>query len=70
MKKIVAELLPTDADRKEVETEIAIARKMGVTGVPCFIVNNKFAVIGAQDPETIAGAIRQAAAAPAEGSAE
>jgi predicted DsbA family dithiol-disulfide isomerase len=35
---------------------------MGVSGVPCFIIDNKYAVMGAQDPETIAGAISEIAA--------
>ena len=59
---VMETLLPTDADRKEVENEIEAARKMGVTGVPCFIINNKYAVMGAQEPATIAEAIKNAAA--------
>ena len=58
---VVAALLATDKDRDEVIEEIAVAQKMGVTGVPCFIVDNKYAVMGAQPPEQIAGAIKQAA---------
>jgi predicted DsbA family dithiol-disulfide isomerase len=27
------------------------ARRIGVTGVPCFIINGRYAVSGAQDPE-------------------
>jgi predicted DsbA family dithiol-disulfide isomerase len=38
----------------------AQARQMGITGVPFFIFNNKVAVSGAQDPETLLGAMRQA----------
>jgi predicted DsbA family dithiol-disulfide isomerase len=59
---VMETLLPTDADRPEVENEIEAARKMGVTGVPCFIINNKYAVMGAQEPQTIAEAIKNAAA--------
>ncbi len=58
---VVEALLATDKDRQEVEQEIATAQQMGVTGVPCFIINNKYAVMGAQQPEQIAGVIRQAA---------
>ncbi len=58
---MVESLLPSDADCKEVKEEIAVAQKMGVTGVPCFIINNKYAVMGAQQPQTIADAIRSAA---------
>ncbi len=60
--EVMETLLPTDADRAEVENEIEAARKMGVTGVPCFIINNKYAVMGAQEPTTIAEAIKNAAA--------
>ncbi|MGI9366422.1 MAG: DsbA family oxidoreductase [Rhizobiaceae bacterium] len=58
---VVSALLATDKDRDEVVQEIAVAQKMGVTGVPCFIVDNKYAVMGAQPAEQIAGAIKQAA---------
>ena len=36
---------------------------MGVTGVPCFIVDNRDAVVGAHPAETLVEAIRQAEAA-------
>ncbi|NKB53296.1 MAG: thioredoxin domain-containing protein [Rhizobiaceae bacterium] len=58
---VVAALLATDKDRDEVTQEIAVAQQMGVTGVPCFIIDNKYAVMGAQTPDHIAGAIKQAA---------
>ncbi len=68
--EVMETLLPTDADRAEVENEIEAARKMGVTGVPCFIINNKYAVMGAQEPATIAEAIKNAAAEMKEEAAE
>lgn len=37
-------------------------RSMGISGVPFFIFNQKVAVSGAQDPVTLVGAMRQAAA--------
>lgn len=55
--ELVTRLLATDADRDMVENEIELARKIGVTGVPCFIVDNKYVIMGAEQPETIAGAI-------------
>jgi predicted DsbA family dithiol-disulfide isomerase len=64
---VVETLLPTDADRDAVANEIATAARMGVTGVPCFLLENKYAVMGAQDSETLADAIRQVAAAKARG---
>ena len=59
---IVETLLASDADRDLVTQEIALAQKMGVSGVPCFIIENKYAVMGAQDPATIADALSQVAA--------
>lgn len=59
---VVEALLATDKDRDEVEQEIATAQQMGVTGVPCFIIDQKYAVMGAEAPENIAAAIKQAAA--------
>lgn len=58
---VVAALLATDQDREAVAEEVAVAQRMGVNGVPCFILNNKYAVIGAQTSAHIAEAIRQTA---------
>ena len=62
---VVATLLPTDADVEAVRTEIATASRMGISGVPCFLLEGKYAVMGAQDVDTLADAIRQVAAAKA-----
>ncbi|MHA6685310.1 DsbA family oxidoreductase [Mesorhizobium sp. A556] len=64
---IVETLLPTDADVEAVQGEIATASRMGVTGVPCFLLEGKYAVMGAQDAQTLADAIRQVATAKANG---
>jgi predicted DsbA family dithiol-disulfide isomerase len=56
---VVERLLASAADRMATEQEIAAAQHMGVTGVPCFILDGKYAVMGAQPPETLASAIRQ-----------
>jgi predicted DsbA family dithiol-disulfide isomerase len=64
---VVETLLPTDADAEAVRTEIATAQRMGITGVPCFLLEGKYAVMGAQDTDTLADAIRQVAAAKARG---
>lgn len=55
---LVAELLPGDADRELVMNEIAQAQEMGVTGVPTFIVANKYALVGAQPAAQLAEALR------------
>jgi predicted DsbA family dithiol-disulfide isomerase len=64
---VVATLLPTEADVEPVRTEIATASRMGISGVPCFLIEDKYAVMGAQDADTLADAIRQVAAAKARG---
>lgn len=64
---IVAALLPTDADREAVRSEIAQASRMGISGVPCFLLERKYAVMGAQPAEALADAIRQVAAAKQRG---
>jgi predicted DsbA family dithiol-disulfide isomerase len=38
----------TDVDR--IRAEDKVAREMGIQGVPCFIINRRYAVSGAQDP--------------------
>ncbi len=58
--KLVTRLLATEEDRDLVEKEVALAREMGVNGVPCFIVGNKYVVMGAEQPETIVGALDRA----------
>lgn len=63
---LVAELLPGESDVDLVEEEIALAQRIGVTGVPCFIFANRFGVMGAQPPEAIAEALDRAAAELAE----
>ncbi|TPM11556.1 DsbA family protein [Mesorhizobium sp. B2-3-11] len=67
---VVETLLPSDADVEAVRTEIATASRMGITGVPSFLLEGKYAVMGAQDADTLADAIRQVAAAKARGELE
>lgn len=67
---VVETLLPTDADSEAVRHEIDTVARMGVTGVPCFLLEGKYAVMGAQDAETLADAIRQVATAKANGELE
>ena len=65
---VVERLLDSEADVHETRAEISQAQQMGVTGVPAFIIGNRYAVMGAREPEAIAQAISQVAkerAAPA-----
>jgi len=64
---VVEALLASDADRGAVENEVATASRMGITGVPCFLLEGRYAVMGAQETATLADAIRQVAAAKARG---
>ncbi|HEX2255508.1 MAG TPA: DsbA family oxidoreductase [Afifellaceae bacterium] len=57
---LVAELLAGEADRELVRREVDLAREMGVTGVPTFIIANRYAVIGAQAPHQLAEAFQLA----------
>ena len=60
-RSIIEDLLAGDADRDTIARETNMFMQMGVRGVPCFIGNRAIAVQGAQDAETIAKLIRQAA---------
>jgi predicted DsbA family dithiol-disulfide isomerase len=57
----VRNLLASDKDIEQVETEANAAKDAGIDGVPCFIFGGVFAVSGAQPPDYLADAIRRAA---------
>jgi len=57
---LVAARLETDMDIDSVRTEIAEAGRIGVSGVPFFILAQKLAISGAQPSEVLIDAIRQA----------
>ncbi len=52
--------LASAEDDDRIREEDNMARRMGVTGVPCFILNQKYAVSGAQDPDVFVQAIQMA----------
>ena len=60
---LVAARLETDMDVESIRSEIAEAGRIGVSGVPFFILAQKLAVSGAQPSEVLMDAIRQAMAA-------
>ena len=62
---VVAELLAGDADRETLTEEEEAARRMGVGGVPCFVIDGRYVLNGAQDVETWKGVIAKLAEAPA-----
>lgn len=54
--------LATDAGTDAVLGDVAFARQAGISGVPFFIFNDKYAFSGAQPPATIGRVMRQVAA--------
>ena len=50
---LVKHLFERDADRDLVMAEEGVSRRMGIAGVPCFIVDRKYAVSGAQDASVL-----------------
>jgi len=53
--------LASERDVAEVTQEAQSAKEAGITGVPCFIFDERFAVAGAQPAEYLAAAIARAA---------
>jgi predicted DsbA family dithiol-disulfide isomerase len=58
--------LDSDKDIAEIEQEVNAAKEAGIQGVPCFILDGKYAISGAQEPEALAQAIQQVSAQAAE----
>lgn len=56
----VRSFLDTDAELEAVQSDIEAARKLGVSGVPFFVLDQKYGVSGAQPVETFVDAITQA----------
>ena len=57
----IARLLATDADADNIRERDAHARHRGVQGVPCFIIDNRYVVTGAQTREVWENVIRELA---------
>jgi predicted DsbA family dithiol-disulfide isomerase len=60
--ELVEELLNSDADRESVEREDTMARKIGINGVPTFLIGGTVLVNGAQDAEHLVRVIDRVAA--------
>ena len=52
--------LASGEDRSMIRSEVDAAQRMGVTGVPTFILAGRYAVVGAQPAEDLAQAFRRA----------
>lgn len=57
----VLDKLHTNLAKDIVKGQIAESQKMGISGVPCFVLGQKYMVMGAQEPETLAEAITRTA---------
>lgn len=56
---VVARLLASDVDAQDIRDRDAHSREMGISSVPTFIVDNHYAVPGAQPPELWAKVIAE-----------
>jgi predicted DsbA family dithiol-disulfide isomerase len=61
-REAVQRYLDSDEDAEEVRAAAAKMQRMGISGVPFFIFNNKLAASGAQPPEALLQAMREASA--------
>jgi len=59
-KEEVIGVLESDQYAEEVRKDIQEARQLGVTGVPFFVMNRKYAVSGAQDTSVFTNTLRKA----------
>lgn len=57
---LVEQLLETETDLDKTEAQIKRASESGISGVPCFIIDGRFVLAGAEKPETIAAALQHA----------
>lgn len=53
----VPDIVATGEGVDEVRAELELGRELGVTGVPMFVFNGRYALSGAQDPDTFREAL-------------
>jgi predicted DsbA family dithiol-disulfide isomerase len=56
----VADVLASDRYGDHVDTDEAMARSLGATGVPLFVIDRRYGISGAQPAETITGVLERA----------
>ena len=56
----VSEVLTSDQYADHVDTDQAMARALGATGVPLFVIDRRYGISGAQPPETITDVLERA----------
>ena len=64
--ELVEELLASDADREMVLKEAGLAGQMGVEGVPAYVFEGRYIIVGAQDSDVLVRVIDKVAAKMAE----
>ena len=57
---VVESFLRSEEGTTEVKAEEAVGRRLGISGVPYFVLNGSIAISGAQPPDIFVSAIRQA----------
>ncbi|HKC55844.1 MAG TPA: DsbA family oxidoreductase [Vicinamibacterales bacterium] len=58
-----ADVLRTNRYAEAVAADVATARRLGATGVPLFVVDDRYGISGAQTPEVFLDVLQRAAAA-------
>ncbi len=58
---VIEKLLNTEIDCDTLQQDCGKAYQIGVRGVPCFIIDQKYVIMGAQPQEVLADAIQQIA---------
>lgn len=61
--------LRSEEGTAEVTSEEAVGRRLGIRSVPCFVLNQAYAISGAQPPEVLVAAIEEARSRQEAGSA-
>jgi predicted DsbA family dithiol-disulfide isomerase len=59
----VAGFLAGPAGTDEIRQELQEARRLGIDGVPCFMIDGKPVLVGAQPPRAIAACLNEMALA-------
>ena len=58
--KEITDVLKSDAYAEDVERDISESQQIGVRGVPFFVIDRKYGVSGAQEPDTFFNALTKA----------
>lgn len=59
-KQSAEEVLSSDRFAEQVRTDIAESEKLGISGVPFFVIDRKFGISGAQDPKVFLDTLKKA----------